>query len=264
MRGAEGVVLRSRRGAGSRRCRPTCAARHRLAPAGEDLVRVGLVADVPDDAVVAACRTRSAARWSARPCRGWTTGGRRSCDTDSSRNARSSSASWPQLPALERAQLRRVVDGLQQLVHRGIVAVGGSSSVMRAMLEFSQHDEVGELGAAAARARRGRRARHAPRARSSCGERAAPAAGPSSADVGRLVLLRVLAGGLAERRGAGARRRARRRPPGRRGRSPWRNVSSCCAPLRPSAVAAARAQQHRGADQRAGLVDVHELELGHA
>ena len=37
-------------------------------------------------------------------------------------------------------------------------------------------------------------------------------------DIGRLVLRRVLAGGLAERRGAGLGSRARRRPPGTRGR----------------------------------------------
>ena len=38
-----------------------------VAAAGENLVRIGLMADVPDDAVVAACRTRSAARRSVRP-----------------------------------------------------------------------------------------------------------------------------------------------------------------------------------------------------
>ena len=47
-----------------------------VAAAGEHLVRVGLVADVPDQPVVRACRRRSAARRSARPCRGRPRNGR--------------------------------------------------------------------------------------------------------------------------------------------------------------------------------------------
>jgi hypothetical protein len=39
-------------GAGSPRCRPAGAACHALAAAGQDLVRIGLVAHVPHDAVV--------------------------------------------------------------------------------------------------------------------------------------------------------------------------------------------------------------------
>ena len=52
VRRAEGVVL-ALAALGKPDSRPELAQRrHRLAAAGEDLVRVGLVADVPDDAVV--------------------------------------------------------------------------------------------------------------------------------------------------------------------------------------------------------------------
>ena len=72
---------------------------------------------------------------------------------------------------------------------------------MVAILEFSQNDEVGELAAGAApRAPRPASAACAS-ARSSSASSARPRQ-PHRRDVGRLALLRVLAGGLAERRGA--------------------------------------------------------------
>ena len=49
-----------------------------VAAAGEDLVRVGLVADVPEDLVRRASRAASAARRRSRRCRGWRRSGRRS------------------------------------------------------------------------------------------------------------------------------------------------------------------------------------------
>ncbi len=48
-----------------------------VAAIGEDLVRIGLVADVPDQPVVRACRTRNAARPSVRSRRGRRRDGRR-------------------------------------------------------------------------------------------------------------------------------------------------------------------------------------------
>ena len=78
VRGAESVVLRlaAPREAGDavQHAQP----RHLLAPAGEDLVRRRSGGRRPRRCGPRACRTRSAARWSARPCRGSTTGGRRS------------------------------------------------------------------------------------------------------------------------------------------------------------------------------------------
>ncbi len=50
----------------------------RVAAAGEQLVDVALVPDVPDDLVRAGSRARDAARASARRRRGWARGGRRS------------------------------------------------------------------------------------------------------------------------------------------------------------------------------------------
>ena len=52
--------------------------RQRVAAAGEDLVRVGLVADVPEDLVARASRAGCAGRRPARRCRGWRRSGRRS------------------------------------------------------------------------------------------------------------------------------------------------------------------------------------------
>ena len=85
-------------------------------------------------------------------------------------------------------------------------------------------------------------------------------AGAEQADVGRLVLRRILARGLAQRGGAGL------------------GVEDVVDDLEQQAdavgemgetgqcriigIAAMRAEQHGGADQRAGLVDVHLLEFG--
>ena len=49
---------------------PWRSVRMRVAPAGQDLVRIGLMADVPDQPVARACRRHSAARPSARRRRG--------------------------------------------------------------------------------------------------------------------------------------------------------------------------------------------------
>ena len=72
----------------------------------------------------AACRTRSAARPSARPCRGSTTGGRRSCATECSRNARSSRASCGKRAPRQLAQVGRLVDRFEQRILQSIDHLG--------------------------------------------------------------------------------------------------------------------------------------------
>ena len=127
--------LPSRRGKpdGPPHCR---SLRHRLAPAGEDLVRVGLVADVPDDAVVAACRRRSAARPSARRCRGSTTDARPSARPNAGRNARSSRASSRNSPAVERGAGRRDSSmRVEQRIHGESVISASRSTIQSADLE---------------------------------------------------------------------------------------------------------------------------------
>ena len=88
---------------------------------------------------------------------------------------------------------------------------------------------------------------------------------PERADVGRLVCVRVLAGGLAERRGRRLRRRARRRRPGTRGRSLARTRRARSSSV---GVEARRRSARRAAtDARISapvLWMMHELELGHA
>ena len=81
------------------------------------------------------------------------------------------------------------------------------------------------------------------------------------ADIGRLVLPRILARGLAQRRGIGLGVEHDRPPPGRPGRRLGEVIQPVRA-LRAEAAAAARTEQHCGADQLAGLVDVHVLQLG--
>ena len=76
--------------------------------------------------------------------------------------------------------------------------------------------------------------------------------------IGRLALLRILAGGLAERGGA-RRSRARRPPPGRRGRLPWRSGPAV---LFSGKFPARGAEQHGGANDRAGLVNMRTRQRG--
>ena len=74
--------------------------------------------------------------------------------------------------------------------------------------------------------------------------------------IGRLVVVQVLAGGLAQRCAIPGSRRGCRRPPGRPGRSPRRSRT---APRQRASVGAAAggAHQHAGLQQRAGLAPVH-------
>ena len=68
-----------------------------VAPAGQDLVRIGLVADIPDQPVVAACRRRDAARPSVRPRQGPAPRCPPVCETASIISARSSAGELRQV-----------------------------------------------------------------------------------------------------------------------------------------------------------------------
>ena len=97
---------------------------HRLAPAGEDLVPVGLVAHVPHEAVVGRVehvvqRDRELDRAEVR--RQVAAGLRHR----SSRNCAQLVGELRAAGCARARAARRVVDGLQQLVHRRIVAVCG-------------------------------------------------------------------------------------------------------------------------------------------
>jgi hypothetical protein len=124
VRGAEGVVLRFGAARKPRDAVEHAQPRHRLAPPGEDLVRVGLVADVPDDAVFrgledvvqrdgelhrAEVRREVAARFRHRL----------------QHVGAQLVGELAQLPSVQSTQLRRIVDRLQQLVHRRIVGIVG-------------------------------------------------------------------------------------------------------------------------------------------
>ena len=76
--GAHDVVLGLLDRAERRQAAVLADRRELVAAAREDLVRVGLVADVPEDLVASASRAASAARRRARRCRGWRRSGRRS------------------------------------------------------------------------------------------------------------------------------------------------------------------------------------------
>ena len=61
MRRAEGVVLALRPLGEAGKPAALAQRADAVAPPRQDLVRIGLVADVPDQPVIAACRTRNAA-----------------------------------------------------------------------------------------------------------------------------------------------------------------------------------------------------------
>ena len=179
MRGAEGVVLAlvAAREAGD--AAELAQRRHALAPAGQHLVRIGLVAHVPDEAVVRRVedvvqRDRQLDRAEVA-----TTGGRRSATRCGATNSRSSSASC--------LQLARATGGAASA---GIVRSCRAAVAMWSMCCLSCRDRRpcrparAGCGASARplRAERGVRLRRAARRR---GARAASR--PSSDDVGRLV-----------------------------------------------------------------------------
>ena len=165
--------------------------RHALAPAGEDLVRIGLVADVPDHAVVRRVedvvqRDRQLDRAEVA-----TTGGRRSA----TRSAARSRAVRRPAACSSRARQPAQVGRARRSSSSSVIGLHGSVASVVAL-----DDAIGEQ-AQPARRRPGR-----------CGASAACAWSRSSSawragrveaehrHVGRLVVVRVLAGGLAERR----------------------------------------------------------------
>ena len=250
MRGAEGVVARLGAAREARDAVDHAQARHRLAPSGEDLVRVGLVPDVPDDAVLgrvehvvqrdgeldraevggevpAGLRHRLEHEGAQLLGELRAAAGARACAAAPDR--RSSSAARTSMDCSRRPAGRP----------RGC-----------SCLEFSQNDEVGERGEPAGPAAQ------ALRAPSACARRllriSARARDAHGRDVGRLALLRVLAGGLAQRRGAGLARRARRPPPGKRAPLPWRSGPAVAfsASLKRISAGSAQAAPRRGSARR--------------
>jgi hypothetical protein len=122
MRGAEGVVARlaaaGKPGDAIQHAQP----RHRFAPAGEDLVRIGLVADVPDDAVLGRIkdvvqRDRQLDR--AEVGRQVAAGLGHRLKHEGAQLRRQ----LAELLALERTQLRRIVDRPEKRVARRYAAV---------------------------------------------------------------------------------------------------------------------------------------------
>jgi len=100
-----------------------------------------------------------------------------------------------------------------------------------------------------------------------CASPAAPPPGPAprraeGRDIGRLALLQSLPAVFAQRRRARLGVEDVGRPPGKRARPPSRTGRGSRAPPRRAACRRQRRSATRGADQRPGLVDVHELELG--
>src|SRR5690242_17428557 len=121
MRRAEGVVLRfgAARKAGD--AVDHAQPRHGFAPAGEDLVRISLVADVPDDAVFR--RVENVVQRDRQLYRS-EVGGEMPAGLGHRFEYEGAQlvGELAELLALERAELRRIVDRLEQLVHRRIVA----------------------------------------------------------------------------------------------------------------------------------------------
>ena len=205
--------------------------RHLRRAAGEDLVDVGLVADVRTGSARSASRRRGAARWSARPRRGWGRGARR-CGRRSARAGRGSPPrAWP-AAAVEVAQLGRRAEAVQESRHVAIVRLpsgslrstrpptrlascersGGGRLERRDALDVVRHRERVEgpqrgqppAGLAARRRRRGRaRPGRRPRSRSPAGAGPAAPASPRAR--------RRRAAGRAPRRPASPGRPAQRR-----------------------------------------------------
>ena len=125
-----------------------------VVPAGEQLVHVGLVAGVEDDRCRAASRTPGAARWSARPRRGWARGGRRSSRRSRRGRSRISSARAGSCSAGEGLEVVGTVDRVEHvhdqvvLPHRGVARVYVVSLSAQVLPGFPS----GASGASAARA----------------------------------------------------------------------------------------------------------------
>ena len=113
MRGAERVVLALAAPGEARQAAALAEGADAVAPAGQDLVRIGLVADIPDAAGRAACRTRSAAPRSVRRRRARRPRWPPVTDTAEIVSWRSSSASWRNGSA-QPAQVGWNVNGVEQ------------------------------------------------------------------------------------------------------------------------------------------------------
>ena len=165
---------------------------HLRAPAGEDLVRVGLVADVPDDAVARRVehvvqRDRQLDR-----CRGSTTDGRRSARP---RSARTSAARARAAAAASRSRRRSA--GRTRRSSRA-----AWHQLLRVRDALCARSTIQSASSRETPRRRDRAARAPPALRRAAPRRAPwRAASPRQRDERRLALRDVLAGRLAERGG---------------------------------------------------------------
>ncbi len=157
MRGAEGVVFAFRAAREARDAAVLAQRRHAARAGRSESCARRSGGRRPRRCGRRACRTRSAARSSARPCRGWSSGGRRSSTRDSSTNCAQFVG--------QRRELARDRAGAGRQVRRW----SASSEVMarRCVSSAVRAAQSGPPGrAAASRAGRVRRSRPAPGARS--------------------------------------------------------------------------------------------------
>ena len=199
---------------------------HRLAPAGQHLVAVGLVADVPDQAVVRRVehvmqRDRELDR--AEVGREMAAGLAHRFDAGTAR----SSLARAGCSSRARRQLAADLAGSRIDSMQFVARLRVRSS------ELAQHDEIRR----AARSRQRARAEAVPApaarpARSSAASACASAT-PSALDVGRLVAVARPCRRSCPASPSAPRRRARRRPPGTRDRWTWRSGRRARAPRRP-------------------------------
>ena len=190
MRGAEGVVLALVAARKARDAAELAQRRHPLAPAGQDLVRIGLVADVPDQAVVRRVedvvqRDRQLDRAEVRR---EVAAGLRHASAARTRAARRRAACSSR--ARQAAHVGRDCRSLSSSLDMCFVCLSESRSTTRSA-SSRRLRRVGQAAAVERGVRRARAARSAWRARGVEAEHG---------DVGRLVVVEVLAGGLAERR----------------------------------------------------------------
>ena len=248
-----------------------------VAPARQHLVRIGLVADVPDDAVVRACRRRNAARRSARPCPRPAA----KCpprvahvlDQELAQLRRDSCGSFA---AGRRSQIRGRFDRASSgyvgrrrpwraVYLRTTRSTGGQRHAARLVAArhcarlTTKSRELGER--AAARCPSGASAAIAP-SRSSCARARAAAQARRCSDTSACCARRP------RRRLPRPRYRPRRRGcrpgSGRRARCPRRSASSASS-SGPAREAGGRgAEQHAALDERAGLASMHVLDCRRA
>src|SRR5215472_6988390 len=150
MRGAEGVVITLGAARKSRDATPLPQGGHALAPPGQNLVRVALVADVPDDAVarrVEDVMQRDGELHRAKVGRQMPAGARDGFEDELAQLLRE----LRQILFAQAPQLRGVVDLLEETVHQWVLATiqSASSARRRAPVpSMDVHDRASERSAA--------------------------------------------------------------------------------------------------------------------